>query len=775
VNEGERIAGRYVLLERIGAGGMGEVWRAEQEGLAREVAIKVMQHDRATDAMRGRFKREAEISAQLAHRNVIDILDHGLTEAGDPFLVMPLLKGETLASRFARSPAPKIGEVLTWMRSVLSGLAAIHDAGIVHRDLKPANVFLARDADGILPKLLDFGISRVQSGPQKSASLTQLGAAIGTPQYMAPEQFESARTVDHRADLYSAGAILYEALTGRPPYEGEDAFAIYREVLQGSLTHVSAQRSDLPRELADLVHRALEKDPARELADLVHRALEKDPDARFQSAREMRDAIDALRGVVDAEATLMLESAGTPDPEESDIGTAATMPHTIDLVKKKVAATRDMSVPSAPMPTREMGPERTHRLDSEPPVSVQAPAAEPRRSSSLVLWSLLAVLAIAGVGLLAFFAFVKPGESPRTTDPVTPAIGEPAPNEETTSGHRIAGPDRLHALALAWARLDPSARPTAVRLVPHAGAWAMIASPETSARDAERFATALGGQSASAAWDPAQGLEPVLMQTHVRLNVHGEPDRRSETLRVLVHGTIVVGLRGTIDGIASGGEEEGSLVYFVVSPSSAGWALTRFLRAHTGCLPAIDRLLESTDADAEALASDAMFARTYVDRAGVRENVFAALARDRGASRSYIATFHAGTFCALGERISLHRIEGLYDEAFFSETARSGGDTLLFVSAHAGASPPPDGVLSWSAYPLNANEAIWTEELATGTALADRMRAGTSGSRDRIVRAQREHYVLSVRVPGAERAWYRFVEGRIEAVALPEAQNHSDM
>ena len=222
---GDRIASRYRLIERIGEGGMGEVWRAEQVKLGRAVAVKLIRRAGEQAGARERFAREAELAAKIDHRNVAGIIEYGETDEGNQYLVMPLLRGETLASRLRRAPAPSLGEVLAWVRGVLGGLAAIHDEGIVHRDLKPGNVFLAEDADGVVPKLLDFGISRAPRSAE-TGSLTQVGAAVGTPEYMAPEQFESARDVDHRADLYGAGALLYEALTGRPPMEGPDAFAI---------------------------------------------------------------------------------------------------------------------------------------------------------------------------------------------------------------------------------------------------------------------------------------------------------------------------------------------------------------------------------------------------------------------------------------------------------------------------------------------------------------------------------------------------------------------
>jgi hypothetical protein len=176
-----------------------------------------------------------------------------------------------------------------------------------------------------------------------------------------------------------------------------------------------------------------------------------------------------------------------------------------------------------------------------------------------------------------------------------------------------------------------------------------------------------------------RGLTPLVLATRVRLNVHPDAGvftgrreaRDSSTLRVLPHGTVVVGLRGTIDGDVSGGEGEDALTYFVVAPNSSGWALSRFLEPFSSCVPARDRLAADTSTSADMLSNDALLARTHLQIEGSREQVYVIAARDRDAARSHIGIYATASDCEIGERHALHTIEGVFDELFFTETARS--------------------------------------------------------------------------------------------------------
>ena len=277
---GQLVAGRYLLESEIGEGAMGAVFRAQDQTLKRQVAIKFLFLKSARDpqAIVDQFLREARIAASVQHRNVIHTVDFGTMDETQPFMVMELLNGESLADRMGREPALSQEQLVHLVSLTLRGLAAVHDAGIVHRDLKPQNVFLQRDADAVYPKILDFGISRSvqqRGGDRRSAIATQEGLIVGTPDYMSPEQARGDADIDLRSDLYSMGVILYEGLSGCLPF---DAPTVGELIVQ----LVTKEPPSL-REIAPHV-------PAP-LADLVAQAMAKNREQRFADARALRRAL----------------------------------------------------------------------------------------------------------------------------------------------------------------------------------------------------------------------------------------------------------------------------------------------------------------------------------------------------------------------------------------------------------------------------------------------------------------------------------------------------
>ena len=248
--------GPYRIVDLLGAGGMGEVYRAHDSRLARDVAIKVLPAEVSADpGRRQRFEREARVVAALNHPHVCALYDIG-TQDGIDFLVMELLEGETLSQRLARGPLP-FAEASELAITIAETLSVVHEQGVVHRDLKPANVFLARH--GV--KLLDFGIARLMgpAGPSDTA-LTLDNVVLGTPRYLAPEQLRGGQ-VDHRADLFALAAVVHETISGRPAFDGASVVEVLHAI--GYEPPSPLPSGAAPAAFEHAVRQALEKEPAR--------------------------------------------------------------------------------------------------------------------------------------------------------------------------------------------------------------------------------------------------------------------------------------------------------------------------------------------------------------------------------------------------------------------------------------------------------------------------------------------------------------------------------
>jgi serine/threonine protein kinase len=269
--------GDYEVRSLIGSGGMGEVYRAHDLRLDRDVAIKVLPSSLSSDPERlRRFEREARAAAALNHPNILAVFQLG-TYNGAPYLVSELLEGETLRARIERSPLP-LPLAIDYCVQIARGLAAAHDKGIVHRDLKPENLFITMDGR---IKILDFGLAKLvqpDAGTAKTHLLdqTQPGVVMGTFGYMSPEQVR-AGTVDHRSDIFAFGAILYELLTGKRAFQGPTAVEMMNVILKEDPPGVSTISPSVPRPLERIVHRCLEKNPEQ----------------RFRSASDLAFALEA--------------------------------------------------------------------------------------------------------------------------------------------------------------------------------------------------------------------------------------------------------------------------------------------------------------------------------------------------------------------------------------------------------------------------------------------------------------------------------------------------
>jgi hypothetical protein len=267
--EGSRLDGRYVLESQVASGGMATVWRGTDQVLGRPVAVKVLHENLSQDEeLLERFRMEAVAAARLSHPSVVRVFDTGV-DGGVCYIVMELFEGTTLADLVAQDGPLPPDEAARIVRAALHGLAHAHREGIVHRDVKPSNILV--DASGLV-KVTDFGIAKAAFA---EGDLTTTGSLLGTAKYLAPEQVEGG-AVDPRTDIYAAGIVLYEALTGRPPFEADTHMA--------TATMRLAQEPPAPGSLRSGIPRPLEA--------AVLKALARSPEDRFQSAEEMEAALD---------------------------------------------------------------------------------------------------------------------------------------------------------------------------------------------------------------------------------------------------------------------------------------------------------------------------------------------------------------------------------------------------------------------------------------------------------------------------------------------------
>jgi serine/threonine protein kinase len=258
VSVGEVIAGKYKLERVLGQGGMGVVFAAVDRELERRVAIKLLlpEHTENEGAV-GRFLREAKAAARIRSEHVVQVYETGRLPQGVPFIVMEFLNGSDLAQKLEERGALPVEEAASYLLEACEALAQAHAAGVVHRDLKPANLFLARHADGSdVLKVLDFGISKLDSG----AALTKSATILGSPYYMSPEQLQTPTDVDARADVWALGVIAYELLTGRRPFDSESLPGLCVSILNSQPPPISEILPTVPPELERFLQRCLAKD-----------------------------------------------------------------------------------------------------------------------------------------------------------------------------------------------------------------------------------------------------------------------------------------------------------------------------------------------------------------------------------------------------------------------------------------------------------------------------------------------------------------------------------
>jgi eukaryotic-like serine/threonine-protein kinase len=375
--------GRYQVVRKLGAGGMANVYLAEDQELGRRVAIKILNDRHAGDEQFvERFRREAKNAAALSHPNIVSIYDRGEAE-GTYYIAMEYLDGRSLKELIVqRGPAP-ITVSVEYARQILSALRFAHRHGIVHRDIKPHNVLV--DADGRV-KVTDFGIARAGA-----SQMTEAGSIVGTAQYLSPEQARGT-DVDQRSDLYSLGIVLYELLTGALPFNGDTPVEIAMKHLSTIPEAPSAKRPDVPRDL-DLI---------------VTRALAKDPDDRYQSAEEMDADLERfLRG-----------AAVSPVTEES--------------------ATQIMRAPAGPLAATAATMIAPPRRSPPPPPPVYYDLEEPIRRRPVWPW-VAALLFVLGAGIGGWFLYTQISNKLNSTKPIAVGLYENQQEQLARSNIRADG------------------------------------------------------------------------------------------------------------------------------------------------------------------------------------------------------------------------------------------------------------------------------------------------------------------------------------------------
>jgi serine/threonine-protein kinase len=276
--EGAVIGGRYQVMGVVSYGAMGIIYRVRHRTLGIDLALKAMRSELVEEDSYHRFADEARNAAQLKSEHVARVFDFGRLPGGELYLVMELLEGEDLMMRLTESGPLPVDLVRSIALQACAGLAEAHKIGIIHRDLKPENLFLSRTPnDEPLLKIVDFGVSKRLRGPRRSATIAGI---VGSPHYMAPEQLRSSRDIDHRADIWSLGAVLYELLAGRPAFEGDNVAEICASVLTVRPPPVDSLRPEVGSMLSAVVMRCLEVDRLD----------------RFQSMAELADALRLASG-----------------------------------------------------------------------------------------------------------------------------------------------------------------------------------------------------------------------------------------------------------------------------------------------------------------------------------------------------------------------------------------------------------------------------------------------------------------------------------------------
>jgi serine/threonine protein kinase len=441
---GATLGGKYRVVRQIGEGGMGVVVEAENLISGKRVAIKWMHPQvAARPEATERFLREARASARVRHPNVVDVYDV-VHEGETCFLVMELLEGEPLTHVLERGGMPA-HELIALLLDAMRGVSAAHKQGVIHRDIKPDNIFLATETDRAarIPKVLDFGISKVTGSD--AMSLTRTGATMGTPMYMSFEQLCGVKDIDARTDVYAFGVIMYEALTGQPPFQAESFPELIVKITNTQPAPPKQLRPDIPRSLDRLVQRAMAKEREQRIASLDELIRDLTPFATASSFRAQMTADDR--------ALPNIPRAGEPP---------APPP------------------PSLVVEGRESAPIAT-------PMEANVPVTVPRRRDGLA-WLVGAGVLASALGAFTFFGTTNqpPAAPTSTAQPIEPAPSAMGADEPKPAEAAKEEP--------APAARKPAPQPTAAGKADDAAARAKEAAEKAEAKRKAAAAAAARGQ-----------------------------------------------------------------------------------------------------------------------------------------------------------------------------------------------------------------------------------------------------------------------------------------
>jgi len=363
IEPGSIIAGKYEVEREIGRGGMGRIVAARHQQLEERVALKFLMapEDRAEE-FNARFLREAQVTAKLRGAHVARTLDFGVTDHGDPFIVMEYLDGINLRELLRESGPLPVDVAVDYAMQACTGLAEAHRLNVVHRDLKPANLFLTKHLDGgDLVKILDFGVSKLRNFSAAKSDLTAAGTMLGSPKYMAIEQLNQAAEVDERADIWSLGAILYHMLVGHPPFDGKNTTAVCMAIMSGQdPPPMCEKRPEIPAALERAVFRCLSRNLDERTPNVAVLAREMAEGSGIEGLEAMAQAVeDVLLQPKSLGSTGQIRAFGKTGAFAAGTGRhrAAGASDDSGLSKgaSRAAASRDDTDPSGPAASAPLG------------------------------------------------------------------------------------------------------------------------------------------------------------------------------------------------------------------------------------------------------------------------------------------------------------------------------------------------------------------------------------------------------------------------------------